>query len=384
MSPGPVEFVAVYAGSPAYNPIVSQTDFLRYHRQTLLPFVGEDGQARLARARAVIVGCGALGGVVADLLARAGVGHLTLIDRDIVELTNLQRQGLFDERDVAGCAPKAEAARARLAQINSSIDVRAIADDLNWQNAERLMGFTTDTQGSAEAPDVIIDGTDNFETRYLLNDLAVKHSAPYVYAGVVSTHGMVAAFMPGATPCLRCVFPEAPAPGVSETCDTAGVLGPAVSVIAGLEATAALKVLLGQFDPANATLTRIDVWMQDVQHLSLADAKRGDCPCCGGRVFEHLEGGAGSQAAVLCGRGSVQVAPPGVNAEVDLESLARRLAPHGRFDRTPFMLRGVLRGERGDANELIELVVFPNGRAIVSGTQQIETARSIYARYVGS
>jgi molybdopterin/thiamine biosynthesis adenylyltransferase len=373
------------------------SEFTRYHRQMLLPGIGDEGQRRLGESHALIVGCGALGCVIADALARAGVGSLTLIDRDLVEITNLQRQILYDESDVEAGLPKAEAARARLTAINSEIEIRAFVDDFNAGNAEQY----------ANDADLILDGLDNFETRYLLNDLAVKHGLPYIYGGAVGTNGVSMTVLPHAarasretrsrvrwtdaqaTPCLRCVFPEAPPPGASPTCDTAGVLGPIVSMIASHQAAQAIKLMTGNLDAVDRSLLSVDVWWSETRRFDVSTA-RGEgeaaaCRCCVEGRFEYLEGGVASGTTSLCGRDAVQITPPGgQSASIDLDAATERLAPHGAFVHNRFLLRGTFATERGRNGESIELTLFPNGRAIIKGTPEPEVARSIYAKYVGA
>ncbi len=360
------------------------TGLSRYHRQMLLPQIGPEGQQRLSASHAAVVGCGALGACLADMLARAGVGRLTLIDRDLIELTNLQRQVLYDEQDLADGLPKAEAARRRLSRINSSIALDAVVDDVNPSNVERLIGDA----------DAILDGLDNFETRYLLNDLSVKRGIPYVYGGAVATHGMTAAFLPHASPagrparpwdahagpCLRCVFDAAPPAGTSQTCDTAGVLGPLIGIIANWQAVEAIKILAGRFDAVTRDLTTIDVWRGEHHRLNISGAYRaGECLCCGQGKFEHLAGEFSGATASLCGRDAVQIVPR-LAATTDLESLAARLGPHGRVERNRYLLRAQL----NDSSGPIELTVFPNGRAIIKGTNRPDVARGIYAKYLGA
>ena len=346
----------------------------RYHRQKLLPGWGAEGQARLAEARVLLVGCGALGCAIADSLARAGVGHLTIVDRDVVELTNLQRQTLFTERDAADGVPKAEAARRRLSEVNSEVEVRAVVADFSSRNAEKLGSDAT----------IVLDGTDNFETRYLINDLAVKRSIPYVYGGAVATRGMAMSIVPGRTPCLRCVFEEPPPPGTAATCDTAGVLGPIIATVAAYQATEAIKLLLGQSELVAAVLMETDLWSGIHRRIDISKAKRSDCPCCALRQFEFLEGGRAGQVAALCGQNAIQIAPVG-QQDLDLEALNARLLPHGKFAlMASLLVRGTLSSERGENGEPISLTVFADGRAIVKGTARPETARSVYARYIGA
>lgn len=349
----------------------------RYQRQEILPDVGEGGQARLASSHAAVVGLGALGCAIADHLARAGVGVLTIIDRDLVERSNLQRQCLYTEADADEGLPKAEAARRRLAAVNSEITVRAHIADLTARNADALLAG-----GDGRGPGVLLDGTDNFQTRYLLNDLAVRDGVPLVYGGVVATRGMQMTIRPGATACLRCLFEEPPAPGSQPTCETAGVLGPAVAIVAACQAADALRCLLGQGERVAPTLLEFDLWAGRRRRLDVGGARRGDCPCCGLRRFEFLEQDAGGEAVGLCGRHAVQVSPAG--GAVDLEALASRLAAAGEVEASRFMVRFRVPGERGESGEGVAMTVFRDGRAIVSGTSRPERARSLYARFVGA
>lgn len=353
----------------------------RYHRQALLREVGEAGQRKLAQSHALIVGCGALGTVSADLLVRAGIGTVTVVDRDIVEITNLQRQTLFDGDDARQSVPKAEAARRRLAAVNPDIRVRGVIADFSFRNAEEIL-----VESALEARStVIVDGTDNFETRYLLNDLAVKRGVGYVYGAAVGTIGMTMTIVPGQTPCLRCAFEEPPEPGsaaTSATCETAGVFAPVTAAIGAMQAGEAIKILLGRTDAISRALVSIDAWTNEVRRMDLSRAKGDDCPCCRRREFPFLDGSRGQSAVVLCGRESVQIAPdrPG---RFDLEVLARRLSPHGRFEATRFLVRGEFERERGEGGDPIRLTVFTDGRAIVGGTVKFDRARAIYARYMG-
>jgi len=356
----------------------------RYHRQMLLPGFGEDGQLRLRQATAVLLGCGALGSVAADLLARAGVGHLVIIDRDFVELTNLQRQVLFDERDVAEGIPKAEAARRKLAGINSQVRITAVVDDINHGNIERL----------AQGADVLVDGLDNFETRYLANDVAVKQGIPYVYGAAVGTTGMAFTVLPHgdgtrswdrtgnfATPCLRCLFEEAPPPGTSPTCDTVGVISSAVGIIANFQVAETLKILTGNFDRVSRTLLSLDLWANEMMQLKVAKAReQGDCPCCKHRRFEYLDARMGSSAASLCGRNAVQLRQRQGADAIDIAGLASRLRSHGEVSVNEFMLRANI----VESDNAYELTVFPDGRAIIKGTDEPKVARGIYAKYVGA
>ncbi len=357
----------------------------RYHRQMLLAGFGTEGQQRLADSTALILGCGALGTVSANMLARAGVGHLIIVDRDFIDLTNLQRQVLFDEEDITAGLPKAEAAKRKIARINSQVEVTAVVDDINHRNIGRL----------AEQADILVDGLDNFETRYLANDCAVKYGKPYVYGGAVSTSGMALAILPHspdgrspwetladgshATPCFRCLFEQAPA-GESPTCDTVGVLGPAVSIIANFQASEALKILTGNFARVNPKLLNIDLWTNTLMQLDVSDSwQETDCPTCKHRQFDYLEGKSGSSATSLCGRDAVQLLPPPGAAPVNLQALELRLRSHGETSRNEFMLQLKLQ----DSGKPFELSLFSNGRAIIKGTGDVAEARSIYAKYIG-
>lgn len=354
----------------------------RYHRQAILPDIGEEGQRRLLSGHALIVGCGALGCAQADLLARAGVGTLTIVDRDVVELTNLQRQTLFDERDAREANPKAEAAARRLRAVNSSIAVRPIVADFTHTNAEAIL-----LDAAAPPVGVILDGTDNLATRYLLNDLSVKHAVPYIYGGAVATRGMAMSLLPGpASPCLRCVFPEPPTDAALQTCDTAGILGPIVSIVSSLQAVEAIKVLVGRPDLCSTALTELDPWANHSRRLGLDRAKDPACPCCALGQFEFLLGRHAQEVSVICTRnngGAVQVSPPRAQS-LDLKALATRLKEQGGFNLTDRSLRGVLLHEQSEGTFPIELTVFHDGRAIVRGTTEPAFARAIYARYVGA
>jgi adenylyltransferase/sulfurtransferase len=339
----------------------------RYSRQALLPEIGGAGQRRLAASRAVLIGCGALGSDLANTLVRAGVGHLRIVDRDFIELNNLQRQALFDEADIAAGLPKAEAAARKLRTINSGVAVEAVVADANHKNVAEL----------CDGAEVLLDGTDNFDTRYLLNDLAVQSGRPWVYGAVIGTSGLAMPIVPGETPCLRCVFPEPPPPEVSPTCDTAGVLGPAVSLVAAFQAIEALKLLMGRPGELTRRLLSIDAWTGRLTALDVSASKIAECPCCGRRDFEYLDGRRGSAGMVLCGRNAVQVSRPGSGA-VDFARIGAKLSAVA--DGPPTINRFMLRARVG----AYELAVFADGRAIVTGTSSIDEARSVYAKYVGS
>lgn len=339
----------------------------RYSRQVLLPEVGEAGQRRLAASRAVLIGCGALGSDLANTLVRAGVGHLRIVDRDFIELNNLQRQALYDEADIAAGIPKAEAAARKLRIINSGVTIEPVVADANHKNIAEL----------CDGAEVLLDGTDNFDTRYLVNDLAVQSERPWVYGAVIGTSGLCMPVVPGETPCLRCVFPEPPPPEASPTCDTAGVLGPAVSLVAAFQSIEALKLLMGRPEELTRRLLSIDAWTGRLTALDVDKSRSDECPCCGRRDFEYLDGRRGSAGTVLCGRNAVQVSRPG-GATVDFARIGEKLSAVA--ESPPTINRFMLRARVG----AYELAVFADGRAIVSGTSSIDEARSVYAKYVGS
>ena len=341
----------------------------KYRKQTLFAPIGEDGQAAIQRGRALVVGCGALGSVIAETLVRAGVGFVRIVDRDFVELSNLQRQVLFDERDVAERLPKAVAASRKLAVINSGVRVDAVVADVRADNVLELVSGI----------DVVVDGTDNFETRLLINDASLETGIPWVNGGCVGSHGQVMTIIPGKTPCFRCLVEDVPEPGSSETCDTAGVIGPAVNVVASLESVDALKILAGKADEIEQVLTVLDVWEGTYRRLKIGDlrAKGGGCPACQKGERAWLRGEKASQTAILCGRNAVQISPPD-RREVDLHEAAGRLRHHGEVFQNPYLVRVAL------AEPACEITLFRDGRAIVQGTEDAGVARSLYARYVGS
>lgn len=362
----------------------------RYQRQTLLPDIGESGQAALASARVVILGCGALGTVLSELLTRAGVGlcgsggWLRIIDRDIVEPSNLQRQTLFTEADALEARPKAVAAADALARINSSTDLRPQVADFNHLTAARLASC----EQADDRPHVLLDGTDNFSSRLLLNDLAVREAIPMVYAGAVGTRGMLMTVLPPKDsapwqtgPCLRCILDEPPAPGATPTCDSAGVLGTVTSATAAFAATEAIKILIGRFDLLRRHLLAFDPWNTQFSRIDASpDSRVPDCPCCVQRRFEYLESDAPVAPASLCGRGAIQVAPPRPGMKVDLESVARTLAPAATDDlsASPYLVRASLREPEG-----VKITVFADGRALFQGLEDLDRARGLYSRLLG-
>jgi adenylyltransferase/sulfurtransferase len=343
---------------------MAASDNDRYARQTVFPGIGPEGQQQLLASRVVLVGCGALGTVIANVLARAGIGFLRVVDRDYVELSNLQRQVLFDEEDALDGAPKSVAAVAKLQRINSEVAYEAVVGDVGPDNAERLV----------RDADLILDGTDNLEVRYVLNDVAVKLGKPWVYAAAVASYGLLMPIVPGETPCLRCVFPDPPPAGSVDTCDTAGVLGPMPGIIANLAAAEALKLLVGAREQRSPGLLWIDCWHSSIQRTPI-EQPVPDCPTCQQRRFEFLERTGGAPAATLCGRDAVQVRPtnPG---DLDLPALAERLRAVGEVRQSVHLVRFTAAPH--------ELTIFRDGRAIVKGTSDPATARGLYARYVGT
>ncbi len=335
----------------------------RYSRQTLFAPIGQTGQAQLEEATVTIIGCGALGTVLANNLARAGVGHLVIADRDYIELNNLQRQILFDEDDVAQHLPKAIAAARQLQRINSDIRVDAIIEDINADGIESLISET----------DLVLDATDNFETRYLLNDVCIKLQRPWIYSGVIAAYGTSMNILPGDTACLRCAFPDMPMPGTTPTCDTAGVLNGIVGTIAGIASTEALKILLHSPN-VNRAMTWIDLWENTFDHIEIP--RQLDCPACGQHHFEFLETLDTAKSTSLCGRNAVQVrAPLKQGDKLDFASLAQRLQAVSPVNYNDYLLRFSVDG--------YELTLFPDARAIIKGTADEQVARSVYAHYIG-
>jgi molybdopterin/thiamine biosynthesis adenylyltransferase len=335
----------------------------RYSRQILFRGIGAEGQQRLAAGRVAVVGCGATGSALASLLARAGVGTLRIIDRDYVEASNLQRQSLFEEQDAAESLPKAIAAARKISAFNSEIVVEARVEDLVPGNIHVLL----------EGMDVIIDGTDNFETRYLVNDYAVKNSLPWIYAAAVGSYGVTLNVLPGKTACLACIFPDTPQ-GMVETCETSGILNSAVNLVASIAATEAMKLLIGgtAAEQLRNTLWSFDVWSNEQAEIAAAHPRAG-CRACGDRDFVHLAG-EGRPHITMCGRNSVQIHER--SRPIDFAEMQRRLEAHGVVRHNEFVLKFW--------REPYEMTLFPDGRAIIKGTTETGVARSLYARYVGS
>jgi molybdopterin-synthase adenylyltransferase len=335
----------------------------RYSRQILFGGIGKDGQQKLLNSRVLLVGCGALGAVHAETLARAGVGFLRIVDRDFVEFTNLQRQTLYSESDAQNRLPKAVAAKNRIAEINSEIEIDAIITDVNHSNIESLV----------REVDLVLDGTDNFQIRYLINDACVKLGKTWIYGAAVSSYGTTMTIFPNETPCLRCIFEEIPSAGSSPTCDTVGVIQPIISSISAIQTTEAIKILTNNTDKLHRSLIQIDVWQNDWRKIKLGEPNT-DCKACSKRSFEFLDAESGEFSAVLCGRNAVQIAPPKPTT-LNLENLAERLKSHGEIKLNEYLLRLTF--------ENYELTVFRDARAIIRGTDDIATARSVYAKYIG-
>lgn len=368
------------SGKIAHSKHFSMTELYRYQKQILFHGVGQDGQRALLDSRVLLIGCGALGCVLADAMVRAGVGQVRIVDRDFVELSNLQRQMLFTEDDVAAHLPKAICAATRLAQVNSEIRIEPVVADVEFSNIREL----------ARDVDLVLDGTDNFEIRYLINDLSLETGIPWIFTGCTGSHGQMMPVFPRESACLRCLMRNPPPPGAMETCDTAGVLGPAINVIASLQAAMALKILIGKrSNPAiprtdsqilgvPLKLTMVDVWDGTFRQMDVSRLRdTAECPACqhGERLW--LDGTQTSGSTILCGRNAVQISP-GEKLQVSVGELASRLESAGTVTSNPFLVRVVI-----PASEL-EMTVFPDGRAIVKGTEDPAVARATYSRYVGT
>jgi adenylyltransferase/sulfurtransferase len=337
----------------------------RYARQVRFSPLGEEGQQQLAGAKALLCGCGALGSTIANTLVRAGIGTLRIVDRDFVELSNLQRQSLFDEADAQAGIPKAVAAAEKLRRINSTVNIEPIVADIDPSNIETF----------CDGMEMILDGTDNFETRFLINDAAVQHGLPWIYGGCVGAEGQTMTILPGRTPCLRCLMPECSSPGSTPTCETAGILGPIVGLIASIESIEAIKILSGNREAISHHLTVIDLWQNEIRQIDVSRLREQvDCPTCKHGEYSWLSGRSASCTAVLCGRNAVQLTHPGTS--ISLDELALRLESIGQLTRNQYLLRLKVEG--------YELTIFSDGRAIISGTDDIATARAIYAKYVGN
>jgi len=336
----------------------------RYSRQILFSGIGNEGQQRLSASRAVIIGCGALGSAQGESLSRAGVGRLRIIDRDFVEFSNLQRQTMFTERDAAERMPKAIAAANHIREINSAITIESEIADVNHSNIERLI----------EDCDVVLDGTDNFATRYLINDACVKHGTNWIYGAAVGSYGVTMTIRPRQTPCLRCVFEEAPPAASAPTCDTAGVIMPIINIVAAVQVAEALKLLTGRLEELHQSLMQFDIWRNEWRAINPGQPSK-ECSTCGRGRFDTLEAITTDFAAVLCGRNAVQISPP-QTVRLDFKQLAEKLRPVGDVKFNNYLLRF----RTGD----YELTVFQDARSIIRGTDEVATARSLYAKYIGN
>lgn len=335
----------------------------RYSRQILFDGIGREGQERLLSSSVIVVGCGALGTAHAEALARAGVGRLRLVDRDFIEPSNLQRQTMFTERDARERLPKAVACARHIKEINSEVEVEAEVSDVNRTNVERLL----------LGCDLVLDGTDNFSTRYLINDAAIKHNVNWIYGAAVSSYGVTMTVRPRQTPCLRCVFEESPEVGSAPTCDTAGVIMPIISIVSAVQVSEALKLLTGHTESLHNSLMQFDVWRNEWRRIRLGEPN-ADCPTCARGVYQSLDAESNDFAAVLCGRDAIQISPPRPTT-IDFERLAERLKSSGEVNFNPYTLR-FRTGE-------YELTIFRDARSIIRGTDDVNHARSLYARYVG-
>jgi len=342
--------------------ILSMSVLDRYSRQTLFGPIGKEGQQQLLASSVAIIGCGALGTILANNLCRAGIGRMVIADRDYIELNNLQRQILFDEDDIARRLPKAIAAAERLRRVNSEIKIEALVEDINADGIESLV----------QSVDLVLDATDNFETRYLLNDVSVKYARPWIYSGVIASYGVTMNIIPGDTPCLRCIFPEIPMPGTTPTCDTAGVLNGIVGAIAGVASTEAIKLLL-KSEKVSRAMFWMDLWENTSERIELP--RQLDCPACGQHHYEFLDSLSGMNSTSLCGRNAVQVRGGRRGDHIHLPDLASRLQPAGQVTYNDYLLRFLV--------DSYELTIFPDARAIIKGTDDEQVARSVYARYVG-
>ncbi len=345
--------------------MTTQPSLARYKRQTIYPGIGEDGQQKLLAAKVVIIGCGATGTVIANHLARAGVGHLTIVDRDFIELNNLQRQLLFDEQDLAQNLPKAAAAERKLRAINSEIEIHGLVSDVNAENIESLISGAS----------LVMDGTDNFETRYILNDAAIKHNIPWIYTGAVASYGMSQTIIPHKTACLRCLISQIPPPGTTATCDTAGVVGPVVGTVASISATEAIKFIVGQGD-LNSGIIHVDLWYNSFETFA-NNGPHPDCTTCQKHQFEFLEQEKGGQSVSLCGRDAIQIRQPG-SGELPLVQLAQQLEAVVQITaQNDYLLRFTV-------DDNYEITLFADARAIIKGTQEESIARGLYAKYIGT
>jgi adenylyltransferase/sulfurtransferase len=353
--------------SEANKPEEIPPELQRYSRQIRFPPLGIDGQQQLWNSRALIIGCGALGSIISNTLARAGVGRLRIVDRDFLEISNLQRQVLFDEADVANNLPKAIAAAGKLRAINSEIEIEPIVSDVDPANVESFL----------DDVDVILDGTDNFEIRFLINDISIKHSIPWVYGGCLGADGQTMTIIPNQSACLNCLMLDGPPPpGSTPTCDSFGILSPVINVIASIQAMEAIKILSGHIEAVSRKLSIFSLWENEMRQLDVSKLReKVNCPACKQQQFAWLSGERGSHSAILCGRNAVQLSFPS-RERISLDQLEERLNPLGRVEKNRFLLKFYV--------ENFAITVFPDGRAIISGTDDIVVARTLYTQYLGS
>jgi molybdopterin/thiamine biosynthesis adenylyltransferase len=337
----------------------------RYSRQLLYPDLGEEGQKKLISSKVTLIGCGALGTTTANALVRAGVGHLVIADRDFIETNNLQRQVLFDEEDIEKGLPKAEAARRKLEKINSQVKVEARVTDVNSRNIEEIIAGN----------DLILDGLDNFESRLLVNDATVKHRIPWIYAACISSQGLTMPIIPYETPCLRCIFETAPPPGMTPTCDTAGIVSPIVQIISAIQVMEAIKLLIGRKDALVRHLVSIDAWSGTFNKFNVQDYRSyTNCPTCKEGRFDFLEAQEGTYITSLCGRNSLQITPSN-KEKLNFKELKERLSKIGNVSGNKFLLRFSV--------DEYQITIFDEGRAIIQGTTDESIAKTLYAKYIG-
>jgi adenylyltransferase/sulfurtransferase len=345
--------------------MTNETEALeRYSRQMVLPGFGLEGQKRLRDARVVVIGIGALGTTLASNLVRAGIGYVRLVDRDFIELHNLQRQTLFDEDDIATNLPKAVAAAQKLRRINSQVTIDPVVTDVTHRNVASIIRDI----------DLILDGSDNFEIRMLINEVSVKHNIPWVYGAVMATYGVTMPFLPGDGPCFHCLLPNLPAPGATPTCETGGVLGTVPQVVAAMQVTEALKLLTGHPEKLCRELRYLDLWTGESMNIHVDPLSEEPCPVHELHRYDYLDGKRGSISSVLCGRSAVQIHPKSDRAP-DFDGLAQRLSSLGEVEHNAYLLRLSIPPH--------EIVLFRNGRAIIRGTDDPSAARALYARYIG-
>jgi adenylyltransferase/sulfurtransferase len=333
----------------------------RYSSQIVFPEIGKEGQRKIEKAKVTVIGCGALGCIISNNLVRAGIGKIKIVDRDLVEMTNLQRQILYDEEDVKNKIPKSIAAKRKLEKINSEVEIEAIVSDVNFKNIEELI----------KNCDIVLDGTDNFETRFLINDACLKYGIPWIYGAVIGAAGSTMTIIPEKTPCLRCIIEEIPLPGTLPTCDTLGVLNTIPNVIASLQTTETLKIIVGEKN-LNEDLITIDLWTNSFEKMKIERKK--DCPSCVKRNYLALEGEEISYATTLCGRNAVQIVPR-KKVHISFEKLEEKLKLLGKVKYNEFVLSFEIQD--------YEFIVFPNARTIIKGTTDISIAKTLYAKYLG-